>query len=159
MKRILSLLIVALLFTGSAFAASFDLSGLSYEELVDLKNQINLAIWNSDEWQEVTVPEGTWIVGEDIPAGTWTVKCADLGKYCFISWGDTLDETGHGLEHSDRSWLMTQIYNPNHEDYEVGDRIEYTFTVRNGEYVIVHQQGAHTAIFTPYAGKPDLGFK
>ncbi len=40
------------------YATDIDLSHMSFEDLVTLKDQINLAIWNSKEWQEVTVPQG-----------------------------------------------------------------------------------------------------
>ena len=159
MKRILSLLLVAMFLTGSAFAASFDLSGLSYDELVDLKNQINLAIWNSEEWQEVTVPQGTWVVGEDIPAGTWTIKCAEGGYRCEINWGQFLSENGESIESRGRYSLFKYVYNPEHKHYTQGeDMTEYTFTVYDGDYIVVDMDESQ-ALFTPYAGKPNLGFK
>ena len=69
MKKVITILItLALILSLSVSAlADFDLSGLSFEELVALKDQINLAIWNSEKWQEVEVPHGVWLVGEDIP--------------------------------------------------------------------------------------------
>ena len=36
--------------------------------------------------------------------------------------------------------------------------VEYTFTVEIGDYIVVHMDESQ-ALFTPYAGKPDLGFK
>ena len=72
--RIISLLFV-LLFSilTVASAETFDISDLSFAELVALKEKINLAIMQSDEWKEVTVPVGTYTVGTDIPAGDYTV--------------------------------------------------------------------------------------
>ena len=52
----------------------FDVSSLSFSDLIKLQEEINLALWNSDEWQEVTVPAGLYQVGRDIPAGTWVVS-------------------------------------------------------------------------------------
>lgn len=158
--RILSLLL-ALLLSTFAFAAAetIDLSGMTYEELVALKDQINLAIWNSQEWQEVTVPQGVWKVGEDIPAGTWTVRCAEGGARCEISWGAILDEDGESIVWTGRSSLYNYVYNPEHHWYEPGKHmVEYTFTVEIGDYIVVHMDESQ-ALFTPYAGKPDLGFK
>lgn len=86
MKRVLYILsfCLALAFTASAYAvaANFDLSGLSYDELVDLRKQVTLAIMQSDEWKQVTVPMGEYIVGEDIPAGTYTVTTGE--NYCSL---------------------------------------------------------------------------
>lgn len=75
MKKLLTvILILALLVPFSAFADLPPLDGLTYDELVELKDQINLAIWNSDNWQEVTVPAGIWKIGEDIPEGHWSIR-------------------------------------------------------------------------------------
>ncbi len=72
--RILSLLFVLMLSTVTfAHAEFFDLSSLSYDELIALHKQVSMAIMQSDEWKEVTVPVGTYVIGEDIPAGNYTV--------------------------------------------------------------------------------------
>lgn len=64
MKKALSLfLAIMLLIVSIPAMADVDLTGMTYAELVALKDQINLAIWNSSEWQEVTVPQGVWKVG------------------------------------------------------------------------------------------------
>ena len=76
MKRFLSLLLCLLVVVSPAWSIADlpDISSLSYDELVELKDSINLAIWNSQEWQEVTVPMGVWTVGEDIPVGHWSIS-------------------------------------------------------------------------------------
>ena len=81
MKRFFSALLVITLLLGvsSAIADGIDLSQLSIDELVALKDKINLAIWNSQEWQEVKVPQGVWKVGEDIPAGHWSIEACPGG--------------------------------------------------------------------------------
>lgn len=163
MKRIISILLVLVLLIPCIAFADIDLSGMSYDELVALKDQINLAIWNSKEWQEVTVPQGVWKVGEDIPAGTWTVKCADSGRNnymmrkCDFSWGECLSDSGKSIGWGGR-YDMVNIYNPNHPDYTEGELTEYTFTVENGDYIII-DDAYNKAVFMPYAGKPSLGFQ
>ena len=161
MKKLSALLIFCLLFALPALA-DVDLSGMTYDELVALKDQINLAIWNSEEWQEVTVPQGRWIVGEDIPAGTWVIKCDDINRdqygmlFTYIKWSHALDNDGdidfagrHGVE---------RIYNPNHKDYEAGGITECIFEFQDGDYVFVDNEHA-PAVFAPYSGKQSLGFK
>ena len=93
MKKLVSFFLAALLICSAAAADPVDLSGMSYDELVALRDQINLAIWNSQEWQEVTVPEGIWIVGEDIPAGHWSIRVAAEKDYFYVSCFDKLNET------------------------------------------------------------------
>lgn len=161
--RILSLLFALILFTAPlAHAETFDLSGMSYEELVALKDKINLAIWNSQEWQEVTVPQGLWQVGVDIPAGTWAVKCADIGRStsgmerCYILWGEQLTSDGKKINY-DGNWGYVNLYNPNHEEYRKGKPTEFILTFKDGEYIYITPD-YNKAVFTPYAGKPDPVF-
>ena len=174
MKRFLTVLLMILLaFPVSIVSATsemprnakdIDLSNMSYGQLVILKNLINKAMWESREWQEVTVPQGIWVVGEDIPAGTWTVKCADVGRtnymlqYCDIEWGESLHESGRYVNWQGRYDTNIHIYNPNHKEYEGGHITEYTLTVKDGDYIIISNT-YNQAVFTPYSGKPSLGFK
>lgn len=132
------------------------LLNLSYEELVALKNDINIAIWLSEEWQSVTVPQGTWKVGEDIPAGHWTVKCASGARSSTIEWGEKLSDTGDSIAWIGRYSLYNHIYNP--ENYKNPDQYlyEYSFEVQNGDYIVIEDG---SVVFMPYAGKPSLGFK
>lgn len=131
-------------------------SELSYDELIILKNNINLAIWMSEEWQAVTVPQGTWKVGEDIPAGHWTVKCSEKASYATVNWGDRLDENGQDISFLGKSSKYNNVYNP--KNYENRDKYpeEYSFKVTDGDYIQI-ENGA--VVFMPYVGKPSFGFK
>lgn len=156
MKKLLTIiLILALAVPAAAFADLPDISNLSYDELVQLKDSINLAMWNSQEWQEVTVPQGLWIVGKDIPAGTWTVKCAIEGMASIV-FGDTLNETGTNVKYS-QYYHSEIVVSPDYKHFEKGkDITEYTFTVKDGDYIQIDNA---SVIFTPNTGKPSLGFK
>ena len=159
MKKLVALFLAIVLSAGSALAEGIDLSGMSYDELVALKDRINLAMWQSDEWQEVTVPQGVWKVGEDIPAGHWTVKCI-TEKKCYntqISWGEALTEGGTSIAWRGRYDILVTVKNPEYKYYEYdGSITEYSFTVQDGDYIIIDDA---PAVFTPYQGKPSLGFK
>lgn len=74
MKKLLVFLL-ALTLLSTAALAEIDLSGMTYDELLDLRAQVDQALWASDGWQEVDVPSGVYVVGEDIPAGRWTLTC------------------------------------------------------------------------------------
>ena len=91
MKKMICLLsFFCMLLTGVAFA-ELDISGLSFDELIALQATINQAIWNSDGWKEVTVPEGVYKIGEDIPAGRWTLKRAK-NDYTYMRVGKRFTE-------------------------------------------------------------------
>lgn len=137
----------------------FDLSGLSYEELVALKDCINLAIWESEEWQEVTVPQGVYEVGKDIPVGHWVISPVD-GVYSDIKWGRALDPSGTQIEesmtgrsHYDYAIICSKTY----KHYDEGeDKTELELQAVEGMFISIEDGDV---VFTPYAGKPSLGFK
>lgn len=135
----------------SAFA-EWDLSGLSLEELVALKDQINLAIWNSQEWQEVEVPQGIYKVGSDIPTAKWTIK-APSGGYTVVKIGSQLDENGTDVNFRGETKAICE---ENYTGYAPSSACDFwTVELREDQYVSVNNG---TAVFTPYAGNA-LGFK
>ena len=153
MKRITAMLLALLLVLPAAAAEIPDISGLTFDELVALRNQIDLAIWNSKEWQEVTVPAGVWVVGEDIPAGHWTIR-AIPGSYTSVVYCDKLDEFGTNPDVGWRGWNGTLS---GHEPVGIyaDERTRIDLDMVEGMYFI----NRTPVIFTPFAGKPDLGFK
>ena len=94
MKKLLCIaLIFALLLPCSGLADLPDISGLSYDELLQLREQIEIAIMNFIEQQEIFLPVGLWTVGVDFPAGTWLVTPLD-NQYFNLWYGDVLNESG-----------------------------------------------------------------
>ena len=132
--------------------SDIGLEGKNYDELVALKNQINMAIWNSAEWQEVEVPQGVWEVGADIPAGKWTILPGASGN-TFVKVGTEIKDGGTDVS----SKSSAAIRNDNYKYYKPeSDLTSWTYDFQNGEFVKIDYG---SAIFTPYAGKPSLGFK
>ena len=153
MKRLFCSLLVLVLLPVVSFADLPDLSGLSYDELVQLKDQINLAMWNSEEWQEVTVPPGLWKVGEDIPAAHWSIRLLNHG-YTTVWYFEKPNEMGRPFapltKYADTS-IASEDFHAFDEEYIH----EADFDMQDGWYFYCEK----TTVFTPYAGKPDLGFK
>lgn len=74
MKRIaFPLLAIAILIPCIALA-SYALSDMSIDELVTLRSEINAELMERGYEKEVTIPAGTYIIGEDIPAGAYTIR-------------------------------------------------------------------------------------
>ena len=153
MKRFFACFLAALLlFSVSASADPPDLSGLSFAELISLRDQLNLAIWSSDEWQEVSVPIGIWEVGKDIPAGHWmiTPPDRDFGQvfYCqkYIPSTKKPDH-GYPAHTCVIAGVKTSFANStdNYVDYDMEDGWFFINEV--------------SVTFTPFIGKPDLNFK
>ncbi len=157
MKKILSALLVLILLTSASLGmAEVDLTGLSYDELVALKAQVDLAIWESEEWQEVTVPQGVYEVGVDIPVGHWTILPAD-GGYSYVTCGDMLDNTKKDISWEGDYYVSQSLTSPNYSYYsESQDVTQVDFELEDGMYVVID---SGSVIFTPYAGKASLGFK
>lgn len=81
MKKFFAMLLVALMVLGGSVASAerIDLSALSLEELIALRQEIDLLIFGSDAYKNVAVPAGDYVVGEDIPAGTYTLESEGYG--------------------------------------------------------------------------------
>ena len=110
--------------------AEIDLSGLSTEELMDLNKAVIMEIFSRDDFQMVTVPAGTYKVGEDIPAGTYTVQADNLAAV------SVMDKKGN---------YTAKIYTVTKEN-PVGKLV-----LEDGESVSI----VNSVRFSPYAG---LGF-
>ena len=139
--------------------AEVDLSGMSFDELIALKQQIDLALWGCEEWQEVTVPQGTYKVGEDIPEGQWTIKATE-GNWASIEWGIEVDASGveiikriSGKSGHDWKHVLSTTY----KGYKEGeDATQIDLNLLEGMYVRVD---GGSAVFMPFTGKQSLGFK
>ena len=158
MKKVAVLIISLVFIIPSVSVADLpDISGLSYEELVQLRDQINLAMWNSQEWQEVTVPVGVWEIGKDIPEGHWSIKPAYEDAIIHLVYTDRLDEYGKDITYGWKGWHGT-ICNKKHKDGSLR-MPEYPedadLDMKAGMYIIIESP----VMFTPYQGKPALDFK
>jgi len=153
MKRLVSVVVCVLLLICSASAEELDLSAMTFDELVALREQLNLAIWESEEWQEVTVPAGVWKVGEDIPAGHWTIRPIP-NTYILVTYCDKLNEYGKEPAIGWQGWC-DNLTARGEKDLTYGEPREVDLDMVDGMYLL----NSGTVIITPYTGKPDLGFK
>ena len=71
--RKLFIFVFVLMMLFSVGYAEYDLSSMSFEELKALQQAISQEIVTRPEWKEVEVPSGIWTVGEDIPAGVYSI--------------------------------------------------------------------------------------
>ena len=134
--------------------AEVDLSGMSYDELVALKDQLNLAMWNSKRWEEVVVSQGLWEIGKDIPAGHYTVKPLS-GDICTVTYGDTINADSASVIYSDSIYRTESLCDASAASYKKGN-LEFTdIDAKEGCYIMVDDG---SAIFTPYIGKNVLSF-
>lgn len=149
MKKLALILAVLLVVSVPSFAEDIDLSALSFSQLAALRDRCQAEMMKRDEWQEVTVPVGVYLVGEDIPAGHWSFRQDTSVKallYVGISYGDIL--TADGRVDAFKSTIYHGITFS--EARPTADLI-----LEEGYYL---QVSSGPVIVTPYTGKPDLGF-
>jgi len=155
MKKLISIILTLVMLVPAVSLADLpDISDLSYDELVQLKDKINLAIWSSEEWQEVEVPAGTYQIGVDIPAGHWTLRVAAKHDSFNVFYFDVLDEFGKSVGYGSKL-LSNQIATADFSPFGAIPITEIDIDMKDGWYLYL---GGST-LFTTYAGKPDLGFK
>ncbi len=77
MKRIVALLVALLLTLGCACAESLDYSGMSDDEVMAVYSGAKQELINRGliAGLERTLREGKYIIGKDIPAGSYTITC------------------------------------------------------------------------------------
>lgn len=132
MRKIFAFLCAVALLAALAVPAIAQDTDLSWSERLALREQ--LSDWN--EWQPVEVPEGVWVVGEDIPAGLWAVTC-ESGDYGRIAWGVSLNESGTDIDHFSRPADNTTVYSSEFLPYEVDELTTFFFQAVEGHYVVI----------------------
>lgn len=73
MRHTLVLFIMLLCLFPLCASADVDYSHMTFDQLIETRVELNKEIMSRPEWKEVTVPAGEWIVGSDIPAGSYSV--------------------------------------------------------------------------------------
>lgn len=155
MKRMLAVILTAVLLLSFVPAvADVDLSGMTIEELIVLKQQINYEISKRPEIKSVTVPIGVWKIGEDIPAGHWSITTAEgyTFDWSMVLYCSELNETGKdGIRRG--AYYEDMVKCPGSGAYT--DNTSIDIDMKEGMYVIISHA---PVVFTPFTGKPDLGF-
>ena len=130
--RILSLLVALVLFLPCTACADYDFASMSVDELLAMRSAINTELLSRGFEKEVTVPNGNYTIGVDIPAGTYTIRPAI-------------------------SYDVVNVYDAN-GDYLANFCLDYDADVYIGKYTFEDQQVVNivgAVIFAPYTG---LGF-
>ncbi len=134
MKKLITIiLILAMLLRAAALADLPDISGLSNDELLELREKIQLQLFSSKLVDGITVPPGEYIIGEDIPEGSYRVCAISLERNSMV----IIYSAGKNVL---TSYAIGDLYGA----YEVGK-----LPLENG--MIIEVDFA-PVIFYPYAG-------
>ena len=83
-RRFIWLLVIAALLIPVAVADSVDLSSMSNDEIIALLENVNSEIVRRGIGKTAKLPKGTYIAGNDIPAGKYIFTCLAVGD----DWGN-----------------------------------------------------------------------
>lgn len=77
MKRFLSLLVIGIMLATPVFAETIDVSAMSLEELLALRNTVNTAISERIDlsFNDSKIGTGVYVVGKDIKPGRYDLIC------------------------------------------------------------------------------------
>ena len=132
MRRILAALLVFSLFAGAAVAET-DIQmqfrkrfiGLETSELLEVNQVLQSVLFEKTLPEGVRVPQGTYIIGEDIPAGTYRIEITDGTGYY-----DVYDKPDGKLIHSGitgKSYNVTEIGKITFDDGNILKLVNSTF--------------------------------
>ena len=155
MKRILSFLLFFFLLLNFAYAESINLDGLSFDELSALRDRILIEMMKRDEWQEVTVPVGTYQVGKHIPAGHWVITCAPR-NYCYVTVGGKLHDNKKHIVYGSSGYYHVSMAGTDSGISDRGYPSSVDIELTDGMYVFIEHANV---TFTPYTGLSTLSFK
>lgn len=142
MKKVLFLISVFIFLVPSFALADIDLSGMDYDDLIALKQQVDLLIMQSDHYKEITLTIGLWKVGQDIPAGTYILSPSS--DYSSVVYGSTVEDTENSMNAFDLGNVG--------EFLDSGDT--WRLTLSEGKYVYI-SHGPVTFISDDVPSSPD----
>ena len=153
MKKLLLSLLVLLLIPSLVFA-DIDFSSLSLSDLYILRESVCAEILSRSQWESVTVPAGFYIVGEDIPAGHWTIRFSP-GEYCLVEYFLKTDETGKRPANAFNDYYYEGVCDPDNYMSSVYLLTQFDLELKEGYHVVLNYG---SAIFEPFTGRPSPFF-
>ena len=151
MKKLLCVLLALLILSPvSVHADENRFASCSLDELYQIRKELNSEIMSRYSWEEVTVPVGFYVIGEDIPAGHWTISYSP-GTYAHIEYFKETDETGKMVRDLFVNYYNETLCDPENEMATIAKIQEIDLELKEGYYFIVTYD---PVIFKPYTGRP-----
>lgn len=155
MKKSFMLFALVLFIVLPSVSCAVNLSKMSFDDLIDLRGQIELELMNRKNWQEVLVQEGIYEVGVDIPAGHYTILAAD-GTMTHVKYGNKRKEDESDIHIRSTNYRDEYLYSPHMSSYNLyRDKIQTDIKMEKGSYFAVR---GSACVLIPYTGKPYFEF-
>ncbi|MBE5792440.1 MAG: hypothetical protein E7322_09835 [Clostridiales bacterium] len=106
MKKIVALLLALLFVLASVpVYAKTDFDSYTTEELISLRVSINVELLLRGAEKDFVVPIGVYTVGEDIPAGSYTVRAVTYGYITLYEDADSFYSFSEGINNADGEYI------------------------------------------------------
>lgn len=149
MKRLITIFLILALILPTPSVAESVFADYSVEQLYVILSALRNELLSRSQWEEVTVPPGNYVVGEDIPAGHWTIRYTK-GEYCLIEYFKNANETGIEPEDILYNYNSWGIGDPENDLASIYDKTEIDLQLINGYHLNV---GLGSAVFVPFTGR------
>lgn len=148
MKKLFVLVLALVLLCPSALALKNEsLDDISFDDLVQYRKYFDMYLMDRPEFKQVTIPEGIYKIGVDIPAGDWNVIPVS-GEQALFDYFEKLDQYGNAPD-KDSYYMWDRIVNI--PGYEVKSM---HYDLKDGMYVRISMA---PVIFSKYTG-PSFSF-
>ena len=140
-RRAVCLLAVCLLSVWLVFPAALadtvDLSSLTDDEIVELREKVNAEIVSRGISKTAKLPQGTYLAGSDLPAGRYIYTCLAVGD----DWGNVTVYTDGGkgkqvlwdvVTAPDEGQDPTTIFITLNEGDELKSGVPFSLTIMSG---------------------------
>lgn len=131
MKKLIAVIAALALLFAVAVAEFVDLSAMTFDELAQLQKAIIQEMQSRDEFKSVWVPQGIYIVGEDIPAGIYSFSASDFAAIEIYS-GDSSEihnyEDGYSLGAEDGKVAKYELKDGYYVEISFGSVLFETYT-------------------------------
>lgn len=146
MEKILIIIIALInLFSGNS-SPEMNIDEMSFSDLITLREEVNSALWGSEELKSVTVPVGVYKIGNEIPVGKWVIRPVE-GSTAMIIIGTKTKNNGMEIE---PPYWHEQITSPSDSYSKYNKTSEVVVTLESG-YISIGQSPVY---FEPYLDEP-----
>jgi len=136
MKKLIALALVGLMFCTGAIAEGINLDSMTFEQLIELREQITKEITNRAEWKNVYIPAGFYEIGVDIPAGHWTLTPA-LTDYFELSYGDIPNSTKTDISYDSSNHEYEIVAKRDSLYFDIASTDSYSMVMDEGSYLVI----------------------
>ena len=128
----------------SAAVAGIDISGLSNEELVELREEIDQKLFDNGETD--TINEGVYVVGKDIKAGTYELssKAIESIDWTFVYVYNSKEDCDKGHKSARESYI---VGNRDSNETELDEYHSVSVTLEESNVISIEE---NTCLIKPY---------